>query len=64
MIIIQIQNFYKKAVDFLDKNKEFSIYASDVMVIDAYGKQFRRANLKEDFPTLCSKCTGLFAEIS
>ncbi len=49
MIIIQIQNFYKKAVDFLDKNKEFSIYASDVMIIDAYGKQFRRANLKEDF---------------
>ena len=41
--------FLQKAVDFLDKNKEFSIYASDVMIIGAYGKQFRRANLKEDF---------------
>ena len=29
--------FLQKAVDFLDKNKEFSIYASDVMIIDAYG---------------------------
>lgn len=41
--------FLQKAIDFLDNNKDFSIYASGVMIINADNTQHKRENIKEDF---------------
>ena len=42
-------NFLQKAVDFLDKNMDFSIYAGEVMIIANDNTQFKRKNIQEDF---------------
>lgn len=41
--------FLQKAVEFLDNNKDFSIYASGVMIINADNTQHKRENIKEAF---------------
>lgn len=41
--------FLQKAVDFLDNNKDFSIYASDVMVMTEQCTLNKRMNLKKQF---------------
>ena len=42
-------HFLQKGVDFLDKNKEFSIYASGVMIMLANNTQYKRENIKDNF---------------
>lgn len=41
--------FLQKAVDFLDNNEHFSIYASGVMIINADNTRHKRENVNEDF---------------
>ena len=42
-------HFLQKAVNFLDNNKDFSIYASGVMIINADNTQYKRENIKDNF---------------